>query len=242
MTLTVFISDLHLHPKDSKITKRFDYFIDWAIEHSSDVYILGDFFHVWPGDDGIDEWSMMIANQLARLHAAGIPVYFMPGNRDFLLRQRFLNIAKMQSLVDPCVINLGGERILLSHGDRYCTEDKSHQWLRRLTRNSIFPKVFLKLPYSIRNKLVQQVRMYSQASRQKDKAAMDTTLTAIINHMRKMGVKTLIHGHTHKPKIELHSVNNINYKQIILSDWDQTTLILCYNSTKGFYFESLKGE
>ncbi len=138
MNEAVFISDLHLHPDDKNIQNRFNQFISWAQNKTKSIYILGDFVHVWPGDEALDFWANSIIKQLNSLADLGIKLYFMPGNRDFLMGSSFLNKAHMQYLPDPTPISIGETIVLLSHGDRYCTRDKSHQWLRRLTRNDIF--------------------------------------------------------------------------------------------------------
>lgn len=238
----VFISDLHLHPKDADITERFTKFIDWAGHNTRSVYILGDFFHVWPGDDALDAWSKSIATQLTKLASSGIKLYFLHGNRDFLLGPRFAKLASLTLLQEPAVITLGDCKVLLVHGDRYCTNDKGHQWLRRLTRNSIFPRLFLRLPYKIRAKLVNEVRQRSQANRSKSMADMDIVTPVMISHMREWGVDTVIHGHIHRPGHTVHGSNEKNYHQYVLSDWDDNPSLLCYDNPKGLYFDRLIGE
>ncbi len=238
----VFISDLHLHPDENAITKRFEGFVTWAATSTRSVYILGDFFHVWPGDDALDEWSGAIADRLAWLTAQGVSVYFMPGNRDFLLGEDFAKRAGVMTLTEPSVIQMGDERVLLVHGDRYCTLDKGHQWLRRLTRNRHFSKLFLRLPLALRSKLVHTVRNASQAGRYKLAAHMDVVPAVMLDHMRQYSVKTVIHGHTHKPGLTTHDYCGASYQQYVLSDWDANPLILCYNESKRFYFEWLEGK
>lgn len=233
----VFISDLHLHPDDAMITNRFYQFIDWAASNTTSVYILGDFFHVWAGDDALDEWSRSIANRLAGLAAQGVALYFMPGNRDFLLGQDFLTLARVNRLAEPALITLNNQSVLLVHGDRYCTQDKGHQWLRRLTRNRIFPWIFLRFPYGLRNRLVNKVRQHSQTNRRKSSEQMDVVPLSMISHMKRMQVETVIHGHTHKPGLTIHDDQVQKYKQYVLSDWDDSPLILCYNDTGGINYD-----
>ncbi len=238
----VFISDLHLHPDESVITSRFYQFIKWAALNTQSVYILGDFFHVWPGDDALDEWSASIAKQLAWLAAQGVTLYFMPGNRDFLLGDHFLALACVKRLVEPMIITLNNERILLVHGDRYCTQDKGHQWLRRLTRNRIFPWFFLRLSYALRNRLVNKVRQHSQANRRKSLSQMDVVPLCMLSHMDQLQVKVVIHGHTHKPGLTTHDYNGTQYRQYVLSDWDDSPHILCYDKPMSFYYDLISGE
>src|SRR5687768_7344593 len=119
----VFISDLHLNPEEPFITARFNSFIDWAAKNTSKLFILGDFFHVWSGDDALDEWSEEIVKRLLWLTKQQVTVYFMRGNRDFLIGEEFARKANVILLQEPTVLNLEGERIFLVHGDGYCTLD-----------------------------------------------------------------------------------------------------------------------
>ena len=241
MNDAVFISDLHLHPNDADITERFNTFIEWATHNTRSVYILGDFFHVWPGDDAIDAWSQSIAAKLAGLAAVGIKLFFLHGNRDFLLGEQFAQLASLTLLGEPTVIKLGNQNVLLVHGDRYCTNDKGHQWLRRLTRNPIFPRLFLLLPFPFRSKLVNEVRQRSQANRNKTTVDMDIVTSVMIDHMRRLDLSILIHGHIHKPGLTTHKYEGNNYLQYVLSDWDDKPNLLCYDRAKGFYFVRLVG-
>jgi UDP-2,3-diacylglucosamine hydrolase len=241
MNQAVFISDLHLHPQETAITRRFEQFIKWAAQHTTSVYILGDFFHVWPGDDALDVWSESIASQLRWLHDQGIKLYFMPGNRDFLVGNRFATRASLTIIKEPTTIALGDTQLLLVHGDRYCTKDKSHQWLRRLTRNRLFTTLFLQLPYALRSAIVNQVRQHSQMNRNKPAANMSITVSSMIKHMKALGVHTVIHGHVHQPGLTQHVENDSNYDQYVLSDWDDNPTIMCYNKASGFYFYLMPG-
>lgn len=225
----VFISDLHLHPQMPEISKRFDAFIQWAARSTQSLYILGDFFHVWPGDEALDEWSDAIANQLAWLKTQGVKTYFMPGNRDFLLGQTFLDRACMTLLPEPSVIQLDNLSILLVHGDRYCTRDISHQCLRWLTRNALFKCLFLRLPYSLRARLVNRVRTHSQNNRQKPYEHLGVVESSVLRHVKKTKVHYVIHGHTHQPGL----IKQPTYQRYVLSDWDDLPILLCYNKTKG---------
>lgn len=241
MIEAVFISDLHLHPEDKAITQRFNQFIDWAKTHTKAVYILGDFFHVWPGDDALDDWSRGIAMRLASLKQQGIALFFMPGNRDFLLGERFAKLADMVLLNEPTVITLGDDRVLLVHGDRYCTRDRGHQWLRKLTRNRWFSFLFLRLPLAFRTRLVNTVRNHSQSNRSKPAAWMDVVVVDLLLHMMKLNTKIVVHGHTHKPGLTLHESQGSVFQQYVLSDWDDNPLLLCYDKSEGFYFDPFSG-
>lgn len=232
----VFISDLHLNPETPEITERFTRWVQWAQKHTRAVYILGDFFHVWAGDDALDVWSESIAAQLASLVESGISLFYMHGNRDFLLGQDFAKRARMTILPDPSVVMLNNERVLLTHGDQYCTKDKGHQWLRRLTRNTWFPTLFLQIPYPLRLKWVKRVRDYSQNNTQKPDASMDIVVPVMVAQMQKMQTKTVIHGHIHQPGVTPHPYGDTIYTQYVLSDWDDNPQILCYYESSGFCF------
>lgn len=233
----VFISDLHLHPDMPDISKRFEAFLDWAWQHTRTLYILGDFFHVWAGDDVQTAFSHKIATRLRALSDAGMSIYFMRGNRDFLLGTQFLAAAGLKEINEPKIIALGDEHILLVHGDKYCTEDKAHQWFRRFTRNRWFPWLFLKVPKKIRGRIVSQVRAHSANNTKKSRANMDVVPRALGKDLKRRKVHTVIHGHTHKPGLTKHNIKGTVYQQYVLSDWDASPSILCYNKPKGFYFE-----
>ncbi|PWY55296.1 UDP-2,3-diacylglucosamine diphosphatase [Legionella qingyii] len=239
MIEAVFISDLHLHPDDQAIQERFNQFIEWARVSVKNVYILGDFFHAWAGDDTVDEWSTVIARQLYSLKIQGINLFYMHGNRDFLLGKAFAHMAGWTILSEPTVIQLGQEKILLVHGDRYCTKDRAHQRFRFLTRNRIFSTLFLSLPLKYRNRLVNQVRYRSQMNQSKSIEEMDVVAEVVIDHMLYYQVSQLIHGHTHKFGMTTHQKNSQKLKRYVLSDWDDKPQLLCYDNTKGLYFAHL---
>lgn len=236
MIAAVFISDLHLHPDDASIQKRFTHFIEWAKGRVKVVYILGDFFNAWPGDDGINQWSRAIALQLAGLRQQGVEVYYMHGNRDFLLGRSFADLAGWTVLSEPHLIQLGKETVLLAHGDSFCTNDKGHQRFRRLTRNSLFRQLFLALPLRFRLGLVNRVRQISMNNTTKSASTMDVVPESAIKAMIKHKVKTLIHGHTHKPGLTAYETRQGTLKRYVLSDWDDKPQIMCYDETKGISF------
>lgn len=231
MHLIVFISDLHLHPEDQKIQDRFDAFLAWARHGVKSIYILGDFFHAWAGDDSIDEWSMAIAKKLHALTNAGLSLFYMPGNRDFLLGKVFARLAGWTILPEPAFLSLGKERVMLVHGDRYCTQDKGHQLFRHLTRNRLFKALFLSFPLGIRKKIVNKVRALS-VSKQGKAEIMDVVDQTVLAHLAKQKVHTVIHGHTHKPGLTQYSKD----RRYVLSDWDDKPKLLCYDETKGLHF------
>ena len=235
----VFISDLHLHPDDSLIQARFDRFVDWAKLSVKQIYILGDFFHLWVGDDAMNEWSRGIANQLYSLTTQGISISYLHGNRDFLLGPCFAQHAGWTVISEPTIIQLGDKSILLAHGDRYCTQDIVHQRFRRLTRNRLFSTLFLSLPLKYRQQWVNRIRLKSMSDTSKSAEQMDVVAKSVIEHMLKYNVKTLIHGHTHKPGLIHYNDSAGDLNRYILSDWDDNPQILCYDHSKGLYFTQL---
>ncbi len=237
----VFISDLHLHPDMPEIAKRFEAFLAWVKPRARALYILGDFFHVWAGDDTASAWSDEIAEQLRALSDSGMSVYFMRGNRDFLLGDAFFKQAKLIPLDEPAPIILGDIPVILVHGDRYCTEDKAHQWLRRLTRNCWFDKAFMRLPKWLRMRIVMGVRAHSATNPRKQQVIMDVVPESLTSHLKACGVQTVIHGHTHKPGHTEHQFDGMSYQQYVLSDWDAPPSVLCYDKTTGFYFNRIEG-
>ena len=237
MLQSVFISDLHLNPDEPAITARFYAFLNWVVTQKADVYILGDFFHAWAGDDAMDEWAIGIARTIKSVAEQGICFFFMAGNRDFLIGDAYLKLAGMKKLTEPVVIELE-QSVLLAHGDRYCTLDKSHQRFRKLTRNPVFRWLFLKIPVSLRVKMVGKVRQTSKAKAY-DPEKMRAIPDALIRHMRKFQAFCVIHGHTHRFAENAYESNGDIYKQFILSDWDDIPHILCYDKTMGLYFTQL---
>jgi len=239
MLEAVFISDLHLHPDNEAITKRFEVFISWAGMHTKALYILGDLFHVWAGDDVSAAWALPVAHLLQQLAAKGVRIYYMHGNRDFLLGPAFAACCHMEQLPDPFVIALGEERVLLSHGDAYCTRDLAHQWLRRLTRNRRFRWIFLNIPSAWRCRLVERVRARSQQKRYRDITDLDAVPAAMVPALQRTKCHRLIHGHTHQPGIWHEHVAGYAFQRYVLSDWDDIPSVLCYDRAKGFYLSHI---
>ncbi|MCC5793071.1 MAG: UDP-2,3-diacylglucosamine diphosphatase [Legionellaceae bacterium] len=242
MLEAVFISDLHLGPQSPAITLKFQQFCQWAVTHTRAVYILGDFFHAWPGDDYAEDWLLPIYEALALLVASGTALYFIKGNRDFLVGSTFLSRFQIRLLEDPAVVCFQEQKLLLSHGDRYCSKDKPHQWFRRVTRNSFFSTVFLSLPLKLRKKLVLGVRQYSENNKLNQIKLGVADPVSILQDLKRFQCQTLIHGHTHKPALHKQVENQTLHCHYVLSDWDDKPLILCYDKPKGLYFLQVTGE
>lgn len=235
---TVFISDLHLHPNEPEIQARFNTFIEWAKHSVKKLYILGDLFNTWVGDDELNDWSRGIAQQIYSLKSHGIKVFYMHGNRDFLLGKTFAQLAGWEVIYEPAFINLGTEKAMLMHGDSYCTKDINHQRLRKLTRNRLFPFIFLRLPLTFRKRLASELRSQSMKSG-KSMVEMDVVVDSVIKHMIQHSTKVLIHGHTHKCAVSVYPHKEYELKRYVLSDWDDNPQLLCYDYTKGFYYVTI---
>ena len=162
----------------------------------------------------------------------------MRGNRDFLLGKRFARLSGWTVLTEPALIRLGDDKVLLVHGDRYCTKDLGHQRFRRLTRNRLFCTLFLLLPLKYRQNLVNKVRDRSM-SQTKSMEEMDVVAESVVEHMNQYETRILIHGHTHKQGITRYESNAAELFRYVLSDWDDTPQLLCYHNTKGLYFTQI---
>lgn len=218
----LFISDLHLEVERPDIARAFLHFLQTRASQAEALYILGDFFEVWIGDDAMDEFQREIARALRQLSEGGTRIFVMHGNRDFLLGRRFCREAGCTLLREGSVIELNGEPVLLLHGDSLCTRDLSYQRLRRRLRNPFSRLLLRNLPLKTRHKLARKLRDASRM-RTREKAAdiVDVTLEVVPQIMARRGVRTLIHGHTHRPAVHKLLVEGQNAQRIVLGDWDR---------------------
>lgn len=226
-----FISDLHLHPKRADITQKFYSFLTWAEQHVKRLYILGDFFDAWAGDDAQNSFSDAIARKLRKISCE---VFFMAGNRDFLISQRFSKKCGWVIIYEPQTIIIDTKKVLLMHGDVLCTTDVTHQIFRKITRNFVFKFLFLLLPLALRKRMVAKVRTLSSA-KQKKTSSIDISLSSAAKFCKKYDCKILIHGHTHQCNIHTHA----NFIRYVLSDWDDKVSVLCYDLLNGLYFKQV---
>lgn len=227
-----FISDLHLEEDRPDITGAFLYFMDKIQSQAEALYILGDFFESWIGDDEDTELQVLIKQRLRAFSQTGKKLYFMHGNRDFLVGELFAVQTGAQLLEDPCVVNLNGIDTLLMHGDSLCTADTGYMKFRATIRNPAFLEPFLKRPLEERKITAQQLRAMSQANNQsKDMEIMDVTLEEIPKVLRQHNVTTLIHGHTHRPAIHALSYDSQDAQRIVLGDWDKEIWYLAIDDT-----------
>jgi UDP-2,3-diacylglucosamine hydrolase len=214
-----FISDLHLEPAQKAITDGFLSFLD-SLNDAEELYILGDFFEVWIGDDFSNEYIELINQALQQCSAKGTRIYFMHGNRDFLVGQAWCDKAHCELLDESKLITLGDETVLLMHGDSLCTDDTEYMKVRVMLRNPQWQEQLLAKSIPERIEFAKQVRSESKES-QKGKSydIMDVNQEAVDDALSTANCATMIHGHTHRPKIhhwELKGENRIRY---VLGDW-----------------------
>ncbi len=220
--MILLISDLHLEEQRPDITRAFLRFLETRAVHAEALYILGDFFEVWVGDDGMTSFQHEIAAALRVLSESGTRIYLMHGNRDFMIGKAFCLEAGCTLLPDPHIAELGGQRVLLMHGDTLCTRDEGYMRLRRWLRNPVSLFVLHHLPLAKRQKLAQKLRSSSKAeTRLKASDIVDVTPDAVVDVMQRHRVRTLIHGHTHRPSSHTLQVAGQPAQRIVLGDWDR---------------------
>lgn len=220
--MILLISDLHLEEERPDITRAFLHFLDTRARQAEALYILGDFFEAWIGDDAMSPFQQGIAQALRRLAESGTRIYLMHGNRDFLLGKAFCREAGCTLLGDPHSVELAGEKVLLMHGDSLCTLDIGYQKMRRLLRNPLSLFILRNLPLDTRHRLARKLRSESRSqTRMKASDIVDVTPEEVQRVMARYGVKTLIHGHTHRPDVHALQVDGQPAKRIVLGDWDK---------------------
>nr|WP_249684368.1 MULTISPECIES: UDP-2,3-diacylglucosamine diphosphatase [Pseudomonas] len=218
----MLISDLHLQEERPDITRAFVDLLDGRARHAEALYILGDFFEAWIGDDAMTPFQTSICQALRALSDSGTQVFLMHGNRDFLLGQAFCKAAGCTLLADPSVVEMGGEPVLLMHGDSLCTRDLAYMKMRRYLRNPLSLWILRHLPLSTRQKLARKLRSESRAqTRMKANDIVDVTAEEVPRIMQQFGVRTLVHGHTHRPAIHKLVVGDQPARRIVLGDWDR---------------------
>nr|WP_218176310.1 UDP-2,3-diacylglucosamine diphosphatase [Pseudomonas putida] len=233
----MLISDLHLQEERPDITRAFLDLLDGRARHAKALYILGDFFEAWIGDDAMTPFQQSICQAVRQLSDSGTAVYLMHGNRDFLIGEAFCKAAGCTLLADPCVISLGGEQVLLMHGDTLCTRDIGYMKMRRYLRNPLSLWILRHLPLATRQKLARKLRNESRAqTRMKATEIVDVTPEEVPAVMAAHGVKTLVHGHTHRPAIHKLVVNGEPARRIVLGDWDRRGWTLQVDA-QGFQLE-----
>lgn len=221
--MILLISDLHLQEERPDITRAFLDLLDGRARHAKALYILGDFFEAWIGDDAMTPFQQSICQALRRLSDRGTAIFLMHGNRDFLIGQAFCEAAGCTLLADPSVVQLGGEQVLLMHGDTLCTRDVAYMKLRRYLRNPLSLWILRHLPLSTRQNLARKLRSESGRAQAQMKGSeiVDVTPDEVPKVMAAHGVRTLVHGHTHRPALHKLMVDGQPARRIVLGDWDR---------------------
>lgn len=233
---TLFISDLHLDAERPRITELFGRFLRDEARGADALYILGDLFEAWVGDDDPSETGAFVADALRAVADAGTPVSFIHGNRDFLLGRDYARRAGMAILAEPSVVMLYGRPALLMHGDTLCTGDVAYQQFRAQTRDPSWQAQFLAQPLAARLAFAHQARTASKAHQQglQGQGTMETITDvapdAVAETFIRFGVDMMIHGHTHRPAVHEVEAGGRGCRRIVLGDWYEQGSVLRINA------------
>ncbi|KAB2824426.1 UDP-2,3-diacylglucosamine diphosphatase [Aliivibrio finisterrensis] len=227
----LFISDLHLSPLRPDITDCFLDFMNTEAIHAEKLYVLGDLFEFWIGDDDNSPFNVVIKEAFKALTQHGVKCYFIQGNRDFLLNKRFCKETGVQLLADHTVIDINNEKVLIMHGDTLCIDDIKYQEFRAKVHQPWLQWIFNRIPLFIRQRIVKNVQDKIKEKKQHKKLTiMDVTQSEVERVMREEGVKRLIHGHTHRPNVHTFNHNSEEMTRIVLGDWYTQGSILEFNN------------
>ncbi|MCK5715897.1 MAG: UDP-2,3-diacylglucosamine diphosphatase [Thiomargarita sp.] len=227
MSETLFIADLHLTPTQPLMYHRFLSFLDTRVRKSDALYILGDLFDVWLGDDDDDPVYQKIKSALYEITRCGVPIFIMRGNRDFLLGIDFAQTTACQLIDDPSVITVYGTKYVLTHGDTLCTEDTRYLDFRQRVHLPWLQKLFLLQPLFLRRFLARKIRANSQIKTQTTaKTIMDVTSEGVSSVLETQNAYHLIHGHTHQPAIHRLTVNGQTAYRFVVGDWREDSAII----------------
>ena len=217
---TLFISDLHLEAARPEIGEQFLAFLAGPARKAEALYILGDLFEAWIGDDDPSPYYAEMKQAIRELSDTGVPVYFMHGNRDFMIGERFAEEAGVTLLADPYPVELHGEKVLLSHGDYLCTDDVEYQKVRAVTRNPEWQAMMMAKSIEERIAVARQAREQSLARNASiTEEIMDVNQDAVEEAIREHDVDILLHGHTHRPAVHPFHVDERPVHRIVLGDW-----------------------
>ncbi|MDR2239314.1 MAG: UDP-2,3-diacylglucosamine diphosphatase [Zoogloeaceae bacterium] len=220
----LFVSDLHLCPGRPRTCRLFLEFLSGPARQAESLYILGDLFEYWAGDDDLDDpFNAAICAALRALSDTGVPLFFMAGNRDFLIGETFARAAGLTLLPDPALIETAGAAILLTHGDTLCTDDDAYQTFRAEVRAPAWRQAFLSLPLAERKARIEALRLQSETEKRgKPMAIMDANPAAAAEMLAAYGCKRLIHGHTHRPAWHDIKVDGQPRERWVLPDWHES--------------------
>ena len=217
---SLFISDLHLTEDRPDCIRAFFSFLDWIPPETDALFILGDFFEYWVGDDITSDLSASVANKLAQSSLKkNLSLFFIPGNRDFSLGQKYCDLCNMTLLTDNTLVTIAETKIHLSHGDLLCTDDRKYQRFRKIIRSKVVMSILRSMPKVQRVKLANHLRNKSKQAFRKNQIIIDVNLTAVKKIFRSEEVNMMIHGHTHLADIHLYDFQDINYTRLVLGDW-----------------------
>ena len=229
----IFVSDVHLDANAPDATEQFFAFLSTQAANAESLYILGDLFEVWVGDDDPDPEKGRVTHALRKLTDSGVACFVIHGNRDFLLGRQFCDQAGVRLLQDPIVIELDGERVLVTHGDALCTDDHSYQELRSSVRTADWQKRFLALPFEVRDRFANQARKGSKAHTTRTAPQIqDVSVSAVETAFRTARVHRIIHGHTHRPAVHDTIVDGEPAQRIVLGAWYEEGSYLVYENGK----------
>ncbi len=238
---TLFISDLHLDSERPAGIQQFLQFIDQDASKADALYILGDLFEVWIGDDNTELGNATVIDALTKLKLQGVPCFFMHGNRDFLIGKQFSGVTGCKLLKEYEVLEIEGTRVLLTHGDLLCTDDEPYMALRAMVRNLDWQQDFLSKTLQERKSIANNIREHSkEAIAQKKPEIMDVNQKTVADTMLKYDVKVLLHGHTHRPNIHHFKLNGTDATRIVLGDWYEEGSVVRWSKT-GYKLETLSG-
>lgn len=218
----LFISDLHLSSDMPHTAEAFFNFLNTKALHTKELYLLGDIFEYWAGDDDLDEpFNQSIVTALAALEKLGVKIYWLAGNRDFLVGEKFAHASHLQLLSEPVVKTIAGKKILLVHGDAQCIDDTAYMAFREKVRNPIWQREFLQQDLNVRKALIAGMRAGSKdAQKNKSMEIMDVNQAAIAALFESHQVNLMIHGHTHRPHQHHHHTRQGECIRYVLPDWD----------------------
>ncbi len=227
---TLFVSDVHLNNARANIVRAFIAFLETKARNADALFILGDLFDEWLGDDDDKAPHREVSDALAALTATGLPVSVVHGNHDFLLGKKFAKRSGCKLLGDDTTIDVYGTPALIMHGDTLCTRDVNYQSFRKMTRNPIMQKMFLSMSLEKRAEKAANIRSESSKdSALKPDDIMDVTPEAVDKIMRKRNVRHLIHGHTHRPAIHDFTLNEQEATRVVLGDWYEQDSVLIWD-------------
>jgi len=236
---TLFISDLHLEAERPDIAKQFIQFLEQEASEADDLYILGDLFEAWVGDDDPNTHYFTIKRALRKLVDGGIPVYFMRGNRDFMVGRGFANETGIEILKDPCKVKMYGQNVLLSHGDILCTDDVQYQRVRKMTRDPDWQASILARPLKDRLRMAAEARRQSlEQTINQSMEIMDVNQDAVKTIIQHFKVDVLLHGYTHRPAVHNLDLGRRKAKRIVLGDWYTQGSVVRWD-TRGPKLESI---